>query len=130
MHEINREQRVEEIEVALAGIFDSPKAPAISSYDDGKTLFVQTSWVIKSQGDTTLDSRYTLTITLSEAQFERYAQMDTAQRIIVRERLCKLVRERLQDRDRQGPPGDESSAELAFEDRLLDIDEPSAPAFG
>lgn len=131
MHEISREQRAEEIELALAGIVDSPKAPAISSYDDGDTFFVQASWVIESHGDTTLDARYTLTIKFSEAQFERYAQMDTAKRIIVRERLCQLVRERLHDRDSQGPLGEASSAELAFEDRLLDIDEPSgAPSFG
>lgn len=38
MKDIDVNQRVEEIELALSTLFESPKAPAISSYDDGTTF--------------------------------------------------------------------------------------------
>ena len=124
MKDIDLNQRVEEIELALSTLFESPKAPAISSYDDGQTFFIQASWVIESHADTTLDSRCVLTIRFSDAQIRRYVLMDTAQRVRVRDRLCKMVRDRL------GPGGTELSLQgdcaedLRVEDRLLDLDDP------
>ncbi|APA89478.1 DUF3022 domain-containing protein (plasmid) [Paraburkholderia sprentiae WSM5005] len=124
MKDIDLNQRVEEIELALSTLFESPKAPAISGYDDGRTFFIQASWVIESLGDTTLDSRCVLTLHFSESQIQRYAQMDTAQRILVRERLCQMVRDRLPLGGTKPPLQGDCAEDLHVEDRLLDVDDP------
>lgn len=123
MKDIDLNQRIEEIELALATLFESPKAPAISSYDDGRTFFIQASWVIESHGDTTLDSRCVLTIRFSDAQIQRYARMDTAQRIVVRERLCRMVRERVSAGGTEPPTQGDCAEELTVDDRLLHFDD-------
>jgi hypothetical protein len=124
MKDIDLNQRVEEIELALATLFESPKAPAISAYDDGRTFFIQASWVIESHADTTLDSRCVLTIHFSKAQIERYVQMDTAQRVRVRERLCEMVRDQVRPGGTKLPLQVECAEDLHVEDRLLDVDDP------
>ncbi|MGF6612343.1 hypothetical protein OKW45_007331 [Paraburkholderia sp. WSM4175] len=123
MKDIDLNQRVEEIELALSTLFESPKAPAISSYDDGRTFFIQASWVVESRGDTTLDARCVLTLHFSDSQIQRYAQMDTAQRILVRERLCQMVRDRLGAESGELPLRGECAEDLQVEDRLLDVDD-------
>jgi hypothetical protein len=127
MKDIDVNQRVEEIELALSTLFESPKAPAISSYDDGTTFFIQVSWVTESHGDTTLDARCVLTIRFSESQFQRYAQLDTAKRILVRERLVKMVRSRLPLAGTEPPLDGECAEDLQVDDRLLEFDEPLNP---
>ncbi|MGF6638710.1 hypothetical protein OKW38_000843 [Paraburkholderia sp. MM5496-R1] len=123
MKDIDLNQRVEEIELALSTLFESPKAPAISSYDDGRTFFIQASWVVESHGDTTLDARCVLTLHFSDSQIQRYAQMDTAQRILVRERLCQMVRDRPRPEGGELPLRGECAEDLQVEDRLLDVDD-------
>ncbi|AJZ56601.1 hypothetical protein OI25_7744 [Paraburkholderia fungorum] len=125
MKDIDLNQRVEEIELALSTLFESPKAPAISSYDDGETFFIQASWVIESHRDTTLDARCVLTVRFSEAQIQRYAQMDTAQRIHVRERLCQTVRNRLPSVGAEQPLKGDCAEDLQVDDRLLEFDDPT-----
>jgi hypothetical protein len=127
MKDIDVNQRVEEIELALSTLFESPKAPAISSYDDGTTFFIQVSWVTESHGDTTLDARCVLTIRFSESQIQRYAQLDTAKRILMRERLIKMVRSRLPLAGTEPPLDGECAEELQVDDRLLEFDEPLNP---
>ncbi|MFM0040093.1 DUF3022 domain-containing protein [Paraburkholderia strydomiana] len=127
MKDIDVNQRVEEIELALSTLFESPKAPAISSYDDGTTFFIQVSWVTESHGDTTLDARCVLTIRFSESQIQRYAQLDTAKRILVRERLVKMVRSRLPLAGTEPPLDGECAEDLQVDDRLLEFDEPLNP---
>lgn len=127
MKDIDVNQRVEEIELALSTLFESPKAPAISSYDDGTTFFIQVSWVTESHGDTTLDARCVLTIRFSESQIQRYAQLDTAKRILVRERLIKMVRSRLPLAGTEPPLDGECAEDLQVDDRLLEFDEPLNP---
>lgn len=124
MKDIDMSQRMEELELALSAIFESPKAPAISSYDDGATCYIQASWVIESHGDTTLDSRCVLTIRFTEAQMQRYAAMDTARRIIVRERMVQRVRERLPTGNGTAPLQGECAEDLQMEDSLLEFEEP------
>jgi hypothetical protein len=127
MKDIDVNQRVEEIELALSTLFESPKAPAISSYDDGTTFFIQVSWVTESHGDTTLDARCVLTIRFPESQIQRYAQLDTAKRILVRERLVKMVRSRLPLAGTEPPLDGECAEDLQVDDRLLEFDEPLNP---
>ncbi len=127
MKDIDVNQRVEEIELALSTLFESPKAPAISSYDDGTTFFIQVSWVTESHGDTTLDARCVLTMRFSESQIQRYAQLDTAKRILVRERLIKMVRSRLPLAGTEPPLDGECAEDLQVDDRLLEFDEPLNP---
>ncbi|MEX3898374.1 DUF3022 domain-containing protein [Paraburkholderia sp. JPY432] len=123
MKDIDLNQRIEEIELALSTLFESPKAPAISGYDDGRNFLIQASWVIESHGDTTLDARCVLTLHFSASQIERYAQMDTAQRILVRERLCRMVRDHLRAEGRELSLQGECAEDLHVEDRLLDVDD-------
>ncbi|SFU23944.1 hypothetical protein [Paraburkholderia aspalathi] len=41
MKDIDLNERVEEIELVLSTLFELPKAPATSSYDDGAIFFIQ-----------------------------------------------------------------------------------------
>lgn len=119
MNESELEQRAEEIELALADIFESPKAPAMSSYDEGTRFFVQISWVVESRGDTTLDTRRVLTLTFTTSQFERYAEMDTAHRKAFQSRLRAWVKQRFaEQRDGAVTPGD-CSLETVVPDELF-----------
>jgi hypothetical protein len=127
MKDIDVNQRVEEIEMALSTLFESPKAPAISSYDDGATFFIQVSWVTESHGDTTLDARCVLTVRFSESQMQRYTQMDTAKRILVRERLVQMVRSRLPFKGTEPPFDGECAEDLQVGDQLLEFAEPLNP---
>ncbi|MFL9935446.1 DUF3022 domain-containing protein [Paraburkholderia sp. RL18-103-BIB-C] len=119
MNEANMDQRLEELELALAAIFESPKAPAVSSYDEGTRLFLQLSWVVESHRDTTLDARCVITLSLEREQFDRYASLDTAQRKAFQARLAEWVRQEFARR--QNPPvlqGD-CAVELAMPDEIL-----------
>jgi len=118
---IDLQQRIEEIQLALAGLFETPKAPASSSYDEGDTVYLQLSWVVDSTRDTTLDSRCVATLRLGRAQIERYAALDTSRRLAVQERLRTLVRRRFDEE--QNPPARNGacSIELAVDDTLFDV---------
>jgi hypothetical protein len=120
LRDIDLDQRFEENERALSMLFESPKAPALSSYDDGAMCFIQASWVVESHGDTTLDSRCALTVRFSDEQIQRYARMDTAQRIVVRERLLEMVRDRL-PADGAVPLQGDCAVDLHVDDPLLDV---------
>ena len=114
-------QRIEEIQLALAGLFDTPKAPASSSYDEGDVIYLQLSWVVESTRDTTLDARCVATLRLSRAQIERYAALETSKRLAIQERLRTLVRRHFDEE--QNPPAREGacSIELAVDDALFDV---------
>jgi len=119
--DIDLQQRIEEIQLALAGLFETPKAPASSSYDDGHTLYLQLSWVVESTRDTTLDARCVATLRLRREQIERYAALDTSKRLIVQERLRTHVRQRFDEQ--QNPPAVDGacSVEIAADDSLFDV---------
>jgi hypothetical protein len=123
MKQIDRQQRIEELELAVADIFESPKAPAISVTEEESVLYLQISWVLKSDADTTLDSRCVCTIRLTPKQIDRYALMDTARRRHVQQRLKTLVRERFATEKAAGSLKDDCSLEFAAGDDLLDVPE-------
>jgi hypothetical protein len=130
MNQIDRQQRIEELELAVADIFPSPKAPAVSATDEGPTVYLQISWVVESHADTTLDSRCVCTVRFSGAQIDRYAAMDTAKRLHVQRRLKHLIRERFE----AGKPVDASQGDCAVEfasgDDIFDVpDEPGAATY-
>jgi hypothetical protein len=54
------DQRIQEIGLALSEIFEPERASLVRTYDAGEACFIQLSWVVKSPGDTTLDSRFQL----------------------------------------------------------------------
>jgi hypothetical protein len=118
-------QRIEEIELALAGIFESPKSPAIMTYDEGDTLYIQLSCVLESHRDTSLDARCVVTLRFSHTQIDVYSAMDTAKRRLVQQRLKGAVQKRFAEL--QNPPkrhGD-CALEMDVDDSLLDVpDEP------
>jgi hypothetical protein len=118
---IDMNQRLEEIQLALAGLFESPKAPASSSYDEGDVVYLQLSWVVESTRDTSLDARCVATLRLRREQIERYAALSTSQRLIVQERLRTLVRQRFDEQ--QNPPALQGacSIEVAADDALFEV---------
>ena len=123
--DIDLQQRTEEIQLALAGLFETPKAPASSSYDEGDVLYLQLSWVVESTRDTTLDARCVATLRMTREQIERYAALETSKRLIVQDRLKNLLRRRFDEQ--QNPPALQGacSMELAPDDSLFDVrDEP------
>lgn len=119
MNEPDFEQRVEEIELALAALFDSPKTPAISSYDDGTRVFVQISWVVDSRGDTTLDVRCVVTVVFSDTQFKRYATLDMAHRKAFQTRLAIWVRQCFVERQDTPALQDDCALEVSIPDELF-----------
>lgn len=118
---IDLRQRIEEIQIALAGLFETPKAPASSSYDEGEIVYLQLSWVVESTRDTTLDARCVVTLRLRREQIEHYAALETAKRLLVQERLQTLVRRRFDEE--QNPPARDGacSIEVAPDDALFNV---------
>jgi len=114
-------QRIEEIQLALAGLFDTPKAPASSSYDEGDVIYLQLSWVVESTRDTTLDARCVATLRLSRAQIERYAALETSKRLAIQERLRTLVRRHFDEEQNAHEREGACSIELAVDDALFDV---------
>jgi hypothetical protein len=126
MKDIDRQQRMEELELAVANLFESPKAPGISVTDEEEVVYLQISWVLASDADTTLDSRCVCTIRFTGEQIDRYAAMDTARRLHVQERLKVFTRERFAAYRAGGSQNEDCSVEFAAEDSLLDVpDEPN-----
>ncbi|HEY1610826.1 MAG TPA: DUF3022 domain-containing protein [Paraburkholderia sp.] len=118
---IDIQQRTEEIQLALASLFETPKAPASSSYDEGDIVFLQLSWVVESTGDTTLDSRCAVTVRLRREQIERYASLDTSKRLVVQERLRTLVRSRFEEEHNSPAREGACSVEVAVDDSLFEV---------
>lgn len=125
MNTIDLSQRIEEIELALAATFESPKAPAVSAYQEGSTTFLTLSWVVETGRDTTLDKRCVATLQLGDHQIRHYAVLDTAKRRIVQGRLKDMVRQRV-DEMRSEPGAEENcSLQLDIGDDVFDVpDEP------
>lgn len=119
MNEAELDQRLEEIELALAGIFESPKAPAVSSYNEGTRLFLQLSWVVESHRDTSLDARCVITLTLKREQFDRYSSLETAQRKAFQARLAGWVRQRFDERQNPSAAQADCALELDVPDEFL-----------
>lgn len=119
--DIDLRQRIEEIQLALASLFKTPKAPASSSYDEGDTLYLQLSWVVESTRDTTLDARCVVTLRVHREQIERYAALETSKRLVVQERLKALVRQRFDEQ--QNPPAlhGACSVDVAVDDPVFDV---------
>jgi hypothetical protein len=119
MNQVDLDQRLEEIELALAGIVESPKAPSISSYDEGERLFLQLSWVVDSHADTTLDKRCAITVAMTRAQFERYASLDTPQRKNWQARLAEWVNQRFGERPNPQALEGDCAVELQLPNEFL-----------
>ena len=125
MDTIGLSQRIEEIELALVGTFESPKAPTVSAYQEGATTYLMLSWVVETGRDTTLDARCVVTLRLGDAQIDRYATLDTAKRRVVQDRLRDLVRQHVEVSRAQPASTDSCSIELDVDDSVFDVpDEP------
>jgi hypothetical protein len=126
MNQIDRQQRLEELELAIADIFPSPKAPAVSVTDEESIVYLQISWVVESHADTTLDSRCACTVRFTGEQIDQYAAMDTAKRLRVQQRLKTLMRERFEANKAADPRQDDCAVEFAADGDLFDV--PDDPA--
>lgn len=113
MNTFDFDQRLEEIQIAVANIFESPKRPAVSLIDEGETIVIQLSWVVDSHRDTTLDARCAATLRFSRAQLDRYAALDTARRRMIQQRIRERVRERFAAQ--QKPPAVEGACSVDIE---------------
>jgi hypothetical protein len=125
MNAIDLSQRLEEIQLALSGAFESPKTPGVSAYQEGATTWLTISWVTETGRDTTLDARCVATLKIGDGQIEHYAALETAKRRVVQGRLTDLVRQRVAAM-RSGPGAkDDCSLELDIDDAVFDVpDEP------
>jgi hypothetical protein len=121
MNTIGLSQRIEEIELALAGMFESPKAPTVSAYQEGASTFLSLSWVVETGRDTTLDARCVATLKLVDVQIDRYAALETAKRRVVQDRLKDLVRRHVDAARAQQGAADDCSTELEVEDAVFDV---------
>lgn len=121
MRPIDREQRIEEIELGLAGLFASPKTPSVQCYEEGSRVQFQLSWVVESRRDTSLDSRCVIAVRFNDSQIDRYAAGDTAQRRAIRNRLGTFIRQRFDEQYKVPPLEGNCSIELDVDDALLDV---------
>lgn len=85
--DIDVPQRIEELEMLLAGLFDAAKRPTVSSVDEEERRYFQLSWVTASSADTSLDSRCALTVRFTRDQIDAYSHMPTNARDAFRARL-------------------------------------------
>jgi hypothetical protein len=46
------DQRIEEIQLALADLFESPKAPTVSVLNESDAVYLHLTWVVESRRDT------------------------------------------------------------------------------
>ncbi|WP_321784034.1 DUF3022 domain-containing protein [Paraburkholderia sp. J94] len=122
MNTYDFDQRIEEIQLSLAQIFDSPKQPAVSLVDEGDVLVLHLSWVTQSERDTTLDARCAATLRATRAQIERYAGLDTAQRRTIQQRIGALVRGRYELMREASAQSDDCAIDLVLDDVLFDTE--------
>lgn len=103
------DQRLEEIRIALAGLFDSAKTSTVSMLEQGDAVTLRLSWVVESHRDSTLDSRCAATIHATRTQLKRYASLDTLQRRTIQQRIGQSVCASF-EASRNPPPQDGSCA--------------------
>ncbi|WP_027796303.1 hypothetical protein [Paraburkholderia acidipaludis] len=119
------DQRIEEIQLALAHEFDSPRRPAVSFLDTGDALVLNITWVIESHPDTTLDKRCAATLRATREQFERYAKHDTAQRREIQQRIGARVRSCFEASRQSQPESNECAIELVLDDEIFNAESDS-----
>jgi hypothetical protein len=123
MRTFDFEQRLEEIQLALAAVFESPKRPTVSLVDEGDTVILQLSWVVESHRDTTLDARCAATLRFSRAQLDRYAGLDTQRRRMIQQRIRDRVRERFAASHSPSTLDGECAVEIDIADAEFDTPE-------
>lgn len=124
MSPFNFDQRLEEIQLALSKVFDSPQNPNVSLLDEGDVFYIHLSWIESSTRDTALAARCAATIKGSRAQFERYAAGSTTQRLEIQKRIGERVREAFGTFDASRKPAsvdDACSIELVLDDAIFDV---------
>lgn len=112
-------QRLEEIQIALALLFDSPKTPNVSLLEEGDAIIAHMSWVVDSHRDSTLDARCAATIHATRAQLERYAGLGTAQRRTIQQRIRQRVRARFEESRDPAQPGGACSFDVVLDDTIF-----------
>lgn len=125
MKKFDFDQRLEEIQIALANLFDSPKTSTVSLLEEGDTVTVHLSWVVESHGDSTLDARCAATIRATRAQLEGYAALDTVQRRTIQQRIRQRVRTRFEECEDPAKPGSACSFDVALDDAIFRADKDS-----
>lgn len=116
--DIDVPQRIEELELSLADLFDSVKAPNVSSIDEGERQYLRVSWVSATHGDTTLDERCAVTVRFDRAQLTHYTHMPPQARERFRARLGAAVLDSFHD-VHQHEHGDDCSADYVVADALF-----------
>ena len=116
-------QRLEEIQMSLAHLFDSPKTSTVSLLEEGDAVIVHLSWVVDSHRDSTLDARCAATIHATRAQLERYAGLSTAQRRTIQQRIRQRVRTRFEACQDPAQPGGACSFDVELDDAVFHADE-------
>ncbi|MFD1560082.1 hypothetical protein ACFSHT_31305 [Paraburkholderia silviterrae] len=115
-------QRLEEIQIALARLFDSPKTSNVSLLEEGDAIIAHMSWVVDSHRDSTLDARCAATIHATRAQLEGYAGLGTAQRRTIQQRIQQCVRARFEESRDPAQPGGACSFDVVLDEAIFRAD--------
>ncbi|QBR02906.1 hypothetical protein [Paraburkholderia pallida] len=115
-------QRLEEIQIALAHLFDSPKTSTVSLLEEGDAIIVHLSWVVDSHRDSTLDARCAATIHATRVQLERYAGLGTAQRRTIQQRIRQRVRARFEACRDPAQPGGACTFDVVLDEAIFDAE--------
>jgi hypothetical protein len=117
--DIDVPQRIEELEMLLAGLFDAAKRPSVSSIDEDERRFFQLSWVTVSNADSTLDSRCALTVCFTRDQIDAYSRMPTNARDAFRARLGHDLLARFNTTHAEHSGNEKCSVDYQVRDALL-----------
>jgi len=115
-------QRLEEIQIALSHLFDSPKTSTVSLLEEGDSVIVHLTWVVESHRDSTLDARCAATIRATRVQLESYAGLDTAQRRTIQQRIRQRVRTRFEESRDPTQPGGACTFDVVLDDAIFHAD--------
>ncbi|MFX1676972.1 hypothetical protein PWR63_32870 [Paraburkholderia sp. A2WS-5] len=116
------DQRLEEIQMSLANLFESPKASTVNCLKDEDTVVLRLSWVVESKRDSTLDARCAATIHATRAQLERYAGLETAQRRTIQQRIRQCVRTQFEERQGPSQHGGACAFDVVLDDAIFHAD--------
>jgi len=118
LESIDTEQRLTELEHALARRFASPSTAATHVADSGG-LAINVSWISASSDMSILDARCALAIEFGSHVFARYAALNTAARLRFQAQLCDAASATVHQQRTVHGAG-QCNASLTVDQRMLD----------
>jgi hypothetical protein len=94
----DRAQRVAELEHALANGFPSQSTVVVHADDASGALTIQVSWVREPTDESAREWRCAVDLRFAPDVIDRYAALDTADRLRMRTHLCDIARRAIDER--------------------------------